>query len=105
MSRRRWVELADEVMQVLQRYAGLGGDIGQGVAPVVEEPADRGEVTCGRAQPAGGEQPGVRLPTQWFVVHVVVVEKLGGHVIEAGHRCWGQRQREGLDLAAKLGCV
>ena len=37
MLRQRRVELADEVMQVLQRYTGLGGDIGHGVAPVVEE--------------------------------------------------------------------
>ena len=105
MSRWRRIEFADQVMEVLQRYAGLGGDIGHGGAPVVEEPADRREVTGGGAQPAGGEQAGVRLPPQRLVVHVVVVKKLGGRVIEAGHRRRGQRQRQRLDLAAELGCV
>src|SRR6478752_8335348 len=105
MSRWRRIEFADQVMEVLHGYAGLGGDIGHGGAPVVEEPADCREVTCRGAQPTGGEQAGVRLPPQWLVVHVVVVEKVGGRVIEAGYRRRGQRQRESLDLAAELGGV
>ena len=92
-------------MQVLQRYTSLHGDIGDGGAPVVEKPEDHREVTGGGAQPAGGEQAGVRLPTQRLVVHVVVVEKVGGRVIEAGHRRRGQRQRSVLTLLRRLGGV
>src|SRR6476659_6822380 len=105
MSRWRRIEYNDKVMEVLHGYAGLGGDIGHGGAPVVEEPADRREVTGGGVQPARGERAGVRLPPQRFVVHVVVVEKVGGRVIEAGYRRRGQRQRESLDLATELSCV